>query len=91
MKSLDELQTVRAEAALAANADDAAVWRWLSSLVEDRRIRWCLATDVWLVSVDNRHVATERSYDEAIRSAKRFVDEGDGVKALLKRARRRPP
>ncbi|RQQ35959.1 hypothetical protein DF163_04825 [Burkholderia stagnalis] len=54
-------------AARAANAD---VWRWFSWSIEARRIRWCLATDRWYVSVDNLHVATEPGFDGAIRAAK---------------------
>ncbi|KVN33069.1 hypothetical protein [Burkholderia stagnalis] len=46
------------------------MWRWFSWLREARRIRWCLATDRWYVSVDNLHVATEPGFDGAIRAAK---------------------
>ncbi|WP_235362715.1 hypothetical protein [Burkholderia sp. A9] len=67
---MNQMQLVRAEAAAAANAVDAALWRWLSALLDERRIRWCQTTGNWLVSVDNRHVATQRTFDEAIRMAK---------------------
>jgi hypothetical protein len=76
MANLDDMQRRRTEAALAANTEDAAAWRWFSSLMDERRIRWCLADEKWLVSVDNRHVATSRSFDSAIRMAKRNVEEG---------------
>lgn len=78
MKDLDELRRVRAEAANAANSEDAAIWRWFSSLMEDCRIRWSIAAgNRWLVSVDNRHIATERSFDSAVRTAKDKVNERD--------------
>jgi hypothetical protein len=63
-------QEIRRSAAIAANAEDAEIWRWFSNLVEERRIRWCLANGSWLVSVDHRHVATDKNFDEAIRGAK---------------------
>ncbi|SIT38294.1 hypothetical protein BN2475_150015 [Paraburkholderia ribeironis] len=70
MNELDVWQRARSTAASSANADDAAVWRWFSVLVEERRIRWCLSPAGWLVSVDNRHLATEAHFDAAIRAAK---------------------
>ncbi|MBR8257233.1 hypothetical protein [Burkholderia ambifaria] len=79
MGLLDDLQKIRVEAAQAANVEDAAIWRWFSPLLEEHRIRWCLAGVNWLVSVDNRHVATHRNFDSAIRMAKenteKFVTE----------------
>ncbi|MCE4575248.1 hypothetical protein QCE73_38170 [Caballeronia sp. LZ029] len=63
-------QEVRRSAAIAANAEDADIWRWFANLVEERRIRWCLANGSWLVSVDHRHVATDKDFDVAIRGAK---------------------
>lgn len=77
MSGQNDLQRVRAEAALAVNADDADVWRWFSSLMDDHRVRWRHTANKWLVSVDNRHVATEQSFDSAIRSAKDAVDLRD--------------
>ncbi|MGU7774303.1 hypothetical protein ACV229_29520 [Burkholderia sp. MR1-5-21] len=74
MNLLDDLQKARVEAAHAANVEDAAIWRWFSPLLEEHRIRWCLAGQNWLVSVDNRHVATHRSFDCAIRMAKENVE-----------------
>jgi hypothetical protein len=64
------MQHIRSEAAAAVNAVDASIWRWFSALLEERRIRWRYAFDNWTVSVDRRHVATERSFDDAIRVAK---------------------
>ena len=67
---MDLSPQVRLNAANAANAEDAEMWRWFSNMVEERRIRWCFAHDSWLVSVDHRHLATDRSFDQAIRVAK---------------------
>ncbi len=67
----------REAGASSANADDAAVWRWFSMLMQERRIRWCEAHSVWLVSVDHRHVASRASFDDAIRAAKQAC-EGTG-------------
>ena len=76
-ESLDHSQQVRQSAAFAANAEDADIWRWFAGLVEDRRIRWCLADGSWLVSVDHRHVATDESFDQAIRVARRHSRRND--------------
>jgi len=78
------MRHVRAAAALAANAADASIWRWFALLLEERRIRWCCSGDRWLVSVDNRHVATDSSFDKAIRIAK------DNVEGLTRPASQRP-
>lgn len=64
----------RLQGAATANAEDASLWRWFSLMVQDSRIRWCLARETWLVSVDHRHVATETSFDDAMRAAKARVD-----------------
>lgn len=63
-------QLVRQNAAIAANAEDADIWRWFAMLVDERRVRWCNANGSWLVSIDHRHVATEDSFDRAIRAAR---------------------
>ncbi|RKT13951.1 hypothetical protein B0G69_7168 [Paraburkholderia sp. RAU2J] len=76
VSSLKE-KTDRAFGAADANAQDADLWRWFTLLVQDRRLRWCQAQDRWFVSVDNRHVATESSFDQAIRSAKARVQKPD--------------
>jgi hypothetical protein len=70
MSNLTEMSRVRAVAALAANAEDASIWRWFAPLLEERRIRWCYSGESWFVSVDNKHVATETSFDNAIRAAR---------------------
>ena len=84
MSNLDDMRHVRAAAALAANAEDASIWRWFALLLEERRIRWCCSGNGWLVSVDNRHVATDSSFDKAIRIAQ------DNVEGLTREASRRP-
>ncbi|MGU7784807.1 hypothetical protein [Burkholderia sp. PU8-34] len=79
--SMDRMQLARDQAAAAANAVDAALWRWLSALLDERRIRWCHAAGNWLVSVDHRHVATESTFDDAIRTAKANA-ERNGLDAV---------
>jgi hypothetical protein len=69
------MQRVRFEAAAAANAEDASVWRWFSGLLEERRIRWRYCFSKWLVYVDRTHVATDDSFDRAIRGAKEAADK----------------
>ncbi|REG50991.1 hypothetical protein B0G80_7468 [Paraburkholderia sp. BL6669N2] len=59
----------RREASAAANAEDAELWRWFSAHVEDRRIRWLHTDNKWLVTVNHKHVATDETFDEAIRAA----------------------
>jgi hypothetical protein len=59
----------RLMAAASANQEDADLWRMFSSLYDERRIRWCDSARGWLVSIDNRHLATEASFDQAIRFA----------------------
>ena len=66
---------VRRDAAVAANAEDAAVWRWFSALMEERRIRWRFALHIWVVHVDRMQVATEPTFYEAIRAAREEADE----------------
>jgi hypothetical protein len=73
--NLDDMKRIRAAAASAANAEDASIWRWFALLLEERRIRWCCSGDRWLVSVDNRHVATDSSFDKAIRIARNTVQK----------------
>lgn len=75
-KPTDASQQTRDRAASAANADDAAVWRWFSDLVEEHRIRWIFANGGWLVSVDHRHLSTEKNFDQAIREAMRCFHRG---------------
>lgn len=75
-KPTDAPQEIRGRAASAANADDAGVWRWFSDLVEEHRIRWIFANGGWLVSVDNRHLSTEETFDQAIREAQRCFNSG---------------
>lgn len=71
---MNAMQQARLDAAAAANAQDAALWRWFSALLEERRIRWRYMFDSWVVRVDRAHVATEPTFDDAIRAAK---DEAD--------------
>jgi hypothetical protein len=59
----------RLVASASANQEDADLWRIFSQLYEERRIRWCNSARGWLVSIDNRHLSTESTFDQAIRRA----------------------
>lgn len=76
-RPLDPLDIARLQGLAIANAEDASLWRWFSLMMQDSRIRWCVAHGNWLVSVSHRHVATEASFDEAIRAAKTRFDGPD--------------
>jgi hypothetical protein len=80
---------LRQQAAHAANAEDADLWRWFANLVDERRIRWCCADGSWLVSIDHRHVATETTFDNAIRSARRVAHDQRKRAAVVALPRRR--
>ncbi|MEC5406551.1 hypothetical protein VOM14_13425 [Paraburkholderia sp. MPAMCS5] len=67
---MDAMQRARLDAAAAANAEDASVWRWLSALLEERRVRWRFMFGSWVVHVDRAHVASEPTFYDAIRAAK---------------------
>jgi len=67
---MDAMQRARFDAAAVANAEDASIWRWFSALLEERRIRWRYTFDCWVVNVDRVRVATESTFDGAIRAAK---------------------
>lgn len=71
---MNAMQRTRLDAAAAANAQDAALWRWFSALLEERRIRWRYTFDSWVINVDRARVASESTFDGAIRAAK---DEAD--------------
>lgn len=74
MTPLNPIDIVRLKGLAVANTEDASLWRWFSLLLQDSRIRWRLAHGNWLVSIDHRHMATEASFDEAIRAAKARFD-----------------
>jgi hypothetical protein len=67
---------IHERAANAANNEDANLWRWFCLLFEEGRIRWCRSPSGWLVSIDHKHLATEESFDEAIRKAKQKLSVG---------------
>ncbi|MDR0240416.1 MAG: hypothetical protein LBJ65_02275 [Burkholderia sp.] len=72
---MSAMEQARHNGAAAANADDASIWRWFSALLEERRIRWRFMLGKWVVHVDRNHVATELSFDDAIRVAKMEATE----------------
>ncbi|MBZ5794664.1 hypothetical protein K8353_31555 [Burkholderia contaminans] len=79
MDTRDDMGRIKAGTAAIANADDASIWRWFAPLLEEHRLRWCLAGDQWRVSIDNRHVATDSCFDDAIRITKQKVESVDGA------------
>lgn len=72
---IDATRRARRDAAVAANAEDASMWRWFSALLEERRIRWRFSLHNWIVHVDRMQVATEPTFYEAIRAAKEEADQ----------------
>ncbi|WP_233838508.1 hypothetical protein [Paraburkholderia sp. ZP32-5] len=89
---MDAMQRTRMDAAAAANAEDAAVWRWFAALLEERRVRWRYAFDSWTINVDRVHVATGHNFDDAIRAAKEAATRrGLGLPMLYDEMPRRPP
>lgn len=60
----------REKAALLANSDDAALWRWFSEMLEERRITFRFESNRWLVRIDRQHIASAPDVDSAIRAAK---------------------
>ncbi|AYQ43878.1 MULTISPECIES: hypothetical protein [Burkholderia cepacia complex] len=85
----DDWREIRTQAARIADSDDAAARRWFSSLMDERRVRWCQSTDRRLVSVDHPHIATEPSVGSETRFAKQAAErqhtpQPDGIQ----RARR---
>jgi hypothetical protein len=76
--NMGAMERIRHDAAAVANAEDASVWRWFSALLEERRIRWRFMFNNWVVNVDRTHVATEPSFDDAIRVAK-VVAQARGI------------
>lgn len=88
---MDAMQRTRLDAAAAANAEDASLWRWFSILMEDRRIRWRYMFDNWVVSVDRVRVSTEQTFYDAIRTAKGEAEtRGLGLPGDQSRKGRRP-
>lgn len=84
---MNAMEQARLNAAAAANAEDAAIWRWFSVLLEERRIRWRYVFDCWVVSVDRMQIATEETFDEAIRAAK-IESERRGIGQSVERSGR---
>ena len=76
MNAMTNFEMRRLTAVASANQEDAYLWRMFSQLYEERRIRWCDSADGWLVSIDHRHLATETSFDQAIRRAIEHLESG---------------
>ncbi|CAB3804682.1 hypothetical protein [Paraburkholderia fynbosensis] len=67
MQSGTALDFERLKACVRANSDDAAVWRWYSDMMEDRRIECLCVNGNWAVKLDGREIAADRSFDRAAR------------------------
>jgi hypothetical protein len=76
VNAMTNFEMRRLTAVASANQEDAYLWRMFSQLYEERRIRWCDSADGWLVSIDHRHLATETSFDQAIRRAIEHLESG---------------
>jgi len=63
------IEVIRLRAAASANNQDAALWRWYSDMMEDNRVACARKNGVWSIWVDERLVASERSYDLSVRTA----------------------
>jgi len=63
------LQLIRMRAAATANGQDAALWRWFSDQMEDRRLSCERFCEHWSVRLGGRELACDRSFDMAVRSA----------------------
>jgi hypothetical protein len=75
-------ESERVRAARTANEDDGSLWRWFSLFYEEGRVRWCRSALGWHVSVDHKHLSTERDFDMAIRCARaRFLSGARMVKS----------
>jgi hypothetical protein len=86
VNAMTNFELRRLMAAASANQEDADLWRMFSSLYDERRIRWCDSARGWLVSIDNRHLATEASFDQAIRFAiARFLKVRTGTRSASAR------
>ena len=81
VNAMTNFELRRLTAAVSANQEDADLWRVFSNLYEERRIRWCNSARGWLVSIDNRHLATESSFDPAIRLAIARFQGKSGIKS----------
>ncbi|BEU27748.1 hypothetical protein [Paraburkholderia terrae] len=79
---MNPIDIVRLQGLAVANAEDATLWRWFSLMLQDARIRWRHAHGNWLVSIDHRHVATEATFDEAMRAAKARFDTPDNRRRI---------
>jgi hypothetical protein len=71
MNAATYLEIARLQGAERANADDASIWRWVADLMEERRLTCHWNDDSWTVGIDGHVIACERSFDHALRCARR--------------------
>lgn len=65
-----ELSLARRGAARHADADDAAVWRWVADLMEERRLVWRRQDEGWAIVIDGVVLACGSGFDDAMRAAR---------------------
>ncbi len=69
MNNVEQLEMVRLRAAVNANVEDAAVWRWFADLMEDNRVACQRRNASWSITVDGQPLSSNTSFDSAIRTA----------------------
>jgi hypothetical protein len=88
-----ELEIVRLQAKAGANLADALVWRWYADMMEDERLACIKVQRDWVIMIDGNPVASNPSFDCAMRIA-REASASIGQhrpRPLRKRARRKEP
>lgn len=68
-----DLAAARLGAARQADADDAALWRWLADLMEERRLAWRQQGDGWAIDVDGATLVWRPGFDDAMRAARALL------------------
>ncbi|AOY90996.1 hypothetical protein BKK79_03585 [Cupriavidus sp. USMAA2-4] len=69
MTETTSLQLIRLRAAVHANGQDAALWRWFSDQMEERRLSCERVQGYWSIRIAGRELACDRSFDAAVRAA----------------------
>lgn len=69
-----QLAIARLGAARQANADDAALWRWVADVMEERRLCWRHQDEGWVIEFDGRMLACRPDFDDAMRAAHQVLE-----------------
>jgi hypothetical protein len=75
MDALLRLELARLRCAERANLDDARTWRWYADMMEERRLSCHWKHDPWRVDLDGQALASDRSFDRALRAARSLQSE----------------